>query len=227
MAMVQQYICYQNDKSLQQQYLNKQTNKQVKQYTTHSTALLPRQFFIKYDISYDTDRLRSWIYQPWANHAEGRNTVVPVLTHAPSLEDACGRWSTARHLRLSRWVISLMAQLFYLLYPFKRGLNGPWSQPVWTMWCPCWVLNPSPEPNNYNDWATQTLKSENVFKIYFQPRHVVGLYWVPGHTGVRGNEMAYELARGGSGLGFLGPEPALGVSRWDIRKRLSRCLINL
>ena len=40
--------------------------------------------------------------------------------------------------------------------------------------------------------------------------HVVGLYWVPGHAGVRGNEVADGLARGGSALGFLGPEPALG-----------------
>jgi len=54
----------------------------------------------------------------------------------------------------------------------------------------------------------------------------VGLYWVPGHAGVRGNEIADELARGGSALGFLGPKPALGVSRCDIRKRLSRWLIN-
>ena len=41
-------------------------------------------------------------------------------------------------------------------------------------------------------------------------RHVVGLYWVPGHAGVRGNEIADGLARGSSALGFLGPEPALG-----------------
>jgi hypothetical protein len=57
-------------------------------------------------------------------------------------------------------------------------------------------------------------------------RHVVGLYWVPGHAGVRGNEIADELARGDLGLSFLGPEPALGVSRRGIRKRLSRWLIN-
>jgi hypothetical protein len=57
-------------------------------------------------------------------------------------------------------------------------------------------------------------------------RHVVGLYWVPGHAGVRGNEIADELARGGSTLGFLGPEPALGVSRRDTQKRLGCCLIN-
>jgi ribonuclease HI len=43
--------------------------------------------------------------------------------------------------------------------------------------------------------------------------HAVGLYWVPGHAGVQGNEIVNELARGGSVLGFLGPEPALGVSR--------------
>ena len=46
--------------------------------------------------------------------------------------------------------------------------------------------------------------------------HAVGLYRLPGHAGIRGNEIADELARGGSVLGFLGPEPALGVSRRDI-----------
>ena len=49
-------------------------------------------------------------------------------------------------------------------------------------------------------------------------RHVVELYWVPGHAGVRGNEIAYVLARGGAVLEFLGPEQALGVSRQDIRR---------
>jgi ribonuclease HI len=29
-------------------------------------------------------------------------------------------------------------------------------------------------------------------------RHAVGLYWVPGHAGVRGNETADRLARSGS-----------------------------
>jgi ribonuclease HI len=42
-------------------------------------------------------------------------------------------------------------------------------------------------------------------------QHVMGLYWVSGHAGVRGNEIADGLARVGSALRFLGPEPALGV----------------
>jgi ribonuclease HI len=56
--------------------------------------------------------------------------------------------------------------------------------------------------------------------------HVVGLCWVPGRAGVQGNEIADGLTRGSSALKFLGPEPASGVSRCDIRKRLSRWLIN-
>jgi ribonuclease HI len=43
--------------------------------------------------------------------------------------------------------------------------------------------------------------------------YAVGLFWVPGHAGVHGNEIADGLARDGSVMGFLGPEPALGVSR--------------
>jgi ribonuclease HI len=44
-------------------------------------------------------------------------------------------------------------------------------------------------------------------------RHPVGLYWVPGHAGVKGNEIAIELMRCGSALAFVGLEPALGASR--------------
>ena len=57
---------------------------------------------------------------------------------------------------------------------------------------------------------------------YWSTQHAVGLYWIPGHCGVRENEIVNDLARGGSALKFVGPEPALGVSRQDIQRRI-RC----
>jgi hypothetical protein len=57
-------------------------------------------------------------------------------------------------------------------------------------------------------------------------QHAVGPCWVPGHAGIRGNEIADGRTRGGSALRFLGPEPALGVSRRDLQKRLGRWLVN-
>jgi len=46
------------------------------------------------------------------------------------------------------------------------------------------------------------------------------LYWVPGQAGVRGSEIADRLARSGSGQRFIGPEPCLGVSRQNIRRKM-------
>jgi ribonuclease HI len=40
----------------------------------------------------------------------------------------------------------------------------------------------------------------------------VTLIWVPGHANVQGNENADELAREGSAMDFVGPEPALPLS---------------
>jgi hypothetical protein len=57
-------------------------------------------------------------------------------------------------------------------------------------------------------------------------QHAVGLFWVPGHAGVRGNEIADELARGGSAQRFVGPEPVLGVSRQNIRRKMNRWIVN-
>ena len=54
----------------------------------------------------------------------------------------------------------------------------------------------------------------------FSTRHAVGLYWVPVHAGVRGNEIADELARSGLVQRFVGPEPFLGVSRQNIRRKM-------
>lgn len=47
-----------------------------------------------------------------------------------------------------------------------------------------------------------------------------------GHVRIRGNEIADGLARGGSGLRFLGPELVLGVSRHELQKRLVSWLVN-
>jgi len=62
-------------------------------------------------------------------------------------------------------------------------------------------------------------------EVYLYPA-CGGPFWVPGHAGIGGNEIADGLARGGTALRFLGPEPALGVSRRDLQKRLGRWLAN-
>jgi ribonuclease HI len=56
--------------------------------------------------------------------------------------------------------------------------------------------------------------------------HAAGLYWVPGYARVRGNETANGLARCGSASRFVGPELALGVSRQDLKNKISRWLVN-
>ncbi|KAJ8910931.1 hypothetical protein NQ315_014351 [Exocentrus adspersus] len=38
------------------------------------------------------------------------------------------------------------------------------------------------------------------------------LVWIPGHVGLKGNEVADSLARRGAALEFIGPEPVVGLS---------------
>jgi len=58
-------------------------------------------------------------------------------------------------------------------------------------------------------------------------RHAVGLYWVPVHAGLRGNDIADELTRDSSALSLLDlSRPWLGVSRLDIQRRITRRLVN-
>jgi len=58
---------------------------------------------------------------------------------------------------------------------------------------------------------------------------LLGMLWgsigVPGHAGVQENEIADKLARDGSVPKFVGPEPALGVSRQNIRRKISCWLV--
>ena len=53
----------------------------------------------------------------------------------------------------------------------------------------------------------------------------MGLYWVPGHVGVRGDEITKKLARGSSVQKFVGPELFLGVSRQNIRIKI-KCWVD-
>jgi hypothetical protein len=57
-------------------------------------------------------------------------------------------------------------------------------------------------------------------------QHAMGLYWVPGHAGVQGNEIADKPSKDGSVLKFAGPEPALGVIKQDIQRRIRCRLVN-
>lgn len=56
-------------------------------------------------------------------------------------------------------------------------------------------------------WECRTLLKQ------LASRNRVHLYWVPGHRGIDGNEIADLLARRGSDGHFIGPEPFCGVSK--------------
>jgi ribonuclease HI len=50
--------------------------------------------------------------------------------------------------------------------------------------------------------------------------HSVGLFWVPGYSGIHGNEIGNELARKGSAHHFVGLEVALRVLRQSTRRKI-------
>lgn len=51
-------------------------------------------------------------------------------------------------------------------------------------------------------------------------RRQVKLLWVPGHVGIRGNEIADELARKGAERAPVGPEPIIGISHQYAKARI-------
>ena len=56
-------------------------------------------------------------------------------------------------------------------------------------------------------------------------QHKEGPYWVSRHAGVQGNEIADKIARDRSVQKFVGPEPSLGVS-WQNRRKKKKCWID-
>jgi len=50
--------------------------------------------------------------------------------------------------------------------------------------------------------------------------------WVPRNSGICGNEIAKEFTRESPVHQFVGPEPALGMSRHNIKKMVKCWLVN-
>ncbi|XP_062704816.1 uncharacterized protein LOC134287172 [Aedes albopictus] len=50
--------------------------------------------------------------------------------------------------------------------------------------------------------------------------NAVHLLWVPGHSSIAGNELADELARSGASHDFIGPEPAIPISKCWIKLQI-------
>ena len=120
-----------------------------------------------------------------------------------------------------RGVIVLKAYLFILVSKLKESTkNVSVTSQLLAQVYNSWLY--SRQRYGVFHWSNSAKKALNDIFTW----HAVRLYRVPGHAGGRGNEITDEFARGGSVLGFLRPEPALGGSRQDIRRRISRWLIN-
>jgi ribonuclease HI len=52
------------------------------------------------------------------------------------------------------------------------------------------------------------------------------MYWVSGHAGVQGNEIANRLAKDGFVQKSVGPELSLGVSTKNIKKKINHLADN-
>ncbi len=52
-------------------------------------------------------------------------------------------------------------------------------------------------------------------------RNSVRILWVPGHMGIQGNEEADQLAKEGSSVRLVGPEPAIGLATSTVRESIA------
>lgn len=69
-----------------------------------------------------------------------------------------------------------------------------------------------------SDKISSKLIWECVGKLQELGRHnKVNLYWVPGHVGIEGNEIADQLAKLGASTPLQGPEPYCGISHHEMK----------
>lgn len=61
----------------------------------------------------------------------------------------------------------------------------------------------------------------NALKAVVSRNNRVELLWIPGHTGLIGNEAADELARQAASMPYIGPEPALGITARSARTAIN------
>lgn len=74
---------------------------------------------------------------------------------------------------------------------------------------------------NYTTESKQVLECHNLLNRLAEKRSVE-ILWVPGHKGIRGNEIADDLARLGARETLMGPEPAVGITYAQIKAHLDR-----
>ncbi|XP_055700515.1 uncharacterized protein LOC129800265 [Phlebotomus papatasi] len=72
--------------------------------------------------------------------------------------------------------------------------------------------------SGYNSRSSLVLECREMIEMVSHYREVF-LHWVPGHCGIAGNEEADRLAVAGAKTEFIGPEPAVGISR-QMRKTI-------
>jgi hypothetical protein len=83
------------------------------------------------------------------------------------------------------------------------------------------VLSVFPSTSPSNSRSSRYLSS---YRTQRSTRHIAGLYWVLGHAGVRGHEIAHKLARDDPVQKFIGAKPSLGfprqINRWVYNQHL-------